>query len=405
MTTEPAIGSSKSPKADSAGLKETILRLLEYCRANDWAGYDPYDALNSRVVRALPFLDFKWARLAITQGVKRCPINLRPLLLVPKEPNPKGTALFLSALVKLAAADLIEEDGLIPEMASRLMASRSPSKRYSCWGYNFDWQTRTYLVPRGSPNIICTTFAANALLDAYERSREAAWLAAAVRAAEFILDTLFWRESGPVACFSYTPVERTRIHNANLLGAALLARVARVAGERRFLEFALDAARYSVSRQLPDGSWFYGEASRQRWIDNFHTGYNLVALKHIRDNAGTGEFGASVQRGLDFYTSHFFRDDGAPRYYGDSTFPIDIHSVAQSIITLIELADLSEGNADLARSVFGWAMKHLWDGRGYFYYQRRPHLLVRTPFMRWSQAWMLLALSILILHRYAPIRK
>ncbi len=33
-----------------------ILKLLAYCRANDWAGYDPYDALNSRLFGALPFL-------------------------------------------------------------------------------------------------------------------------------------------------------------------------------------------------------------------------------------------------------------------------------------------------------------------------------------------------------------
>ena len=29
--------------------------LLAYCRANDWAGYDPYDALNSELFKALPF--------------------------------------------------------------------------------------------------------------------------------------------------------------------------------------------------------------------------------------------------------------------------------------------------------------------------------------------------------------
>jgi hypothetical protein len=29
-----------------------VLKLLAYCRANDWAGYDPYDALNSRLFTA-----------------------------------------------------------------------------------------------------------------------------------------------------------------------------------------------------------------------------------------------------------------------------------------------------------------------------------------------------------------
>jgi hypothetical protein len=176
-------------------------------------------------------------------------------------------------------------------------------------------------------------------------------------------------------------------------------------GESKFLGPALDATRYSVSRQHPDGAWDYGEAAFQHWIDNFHTGYNLVALTHISNHVGTKEFDASIRHGLDFYTSHFFRDDGAPRYYHDATFPIDIHSVAQSIITLIELEDLSEGNVDLARSVLKWAMTHLRAARGYFFYQKRRRILVRIPFMRWSQAWMLLALATLASRGYPSGRK
>ena len=88
--------------------KSAALKLLAYCRANDWSGYDPYDALNSRVFKALPFLNFKLARLALTQGVKRCPVNLRPMLLVPKTPNPKGIALFLSSLVRLSKSGMVD---------------------------------------------------------------------------------------------------------------------------------------------------------------------------------------------------------------------------------------------------------------------------------------------------------
>ncbi|MCJ7580106.1 MAG: hypothetical protein MUP98_06180, partial [Candidatus Aminicenantes bacterium] len=86
---------------------DTTLNLVSYCQENQWAGYDPYDALNSRVFRALPFLNFKMFRLLLTQGVKRCPVNLRPLLIVPKTPNPKGIALFLSSLTNLSKIGLV----------------------------------------------------------------------------------------------------------------------------------------------------------------------------------------------------------------------------------------------------------------------------------------------------------
>jgi len=380
---------------DQAVVKDTTLKLLAYCRANNWAGYDPYDALNSRVFRALPFLNFKLARLVLTQGVKRSPINLRRLLLVTKTPNPKGIALFLSSLVKLTKNGAVEDDGLIRTLTNQLLDLRTPGWVYSCWGYNFDWQTRGELVPKGFPNIICSSFAANALLDAYDRSPEDSLLDAAKSAAEFILDKLFWREGTTKACFNYTPIGRSEVHNANLLGAALLCRIARTANQKKFLDPALEAARYSVGKQHDDGGWDYGEQPYQRWIDNFHTGFNLVALRKISKYGTTTEFNESVALGLKFFLEHFFREDGAPRYFHNAIYPIDIHSVAQSIITLVELKDLSDGNIDLARSVFRWAMSNMWDARHYFYFQKKPSLTVRTPMMRWSEAWMLLALAAL----------
>jgi hypothetical protein len=371
--------------------------LLDYGQAAGWAGYDPYDALNSRVFKALPVLDFRLARLALTQAVKRSPINLRPLLLIPKTPNPKGIALVLSSLIKLERARLIDGDELIRSMAYKLLSLRTPDKRSASWGYNFDWQTRSYLVPKATPNIICSAFAANALLDCYERSLRDAWLEIAVSTANFVLNTLFWREESTVACFSYTPIERARVHNANLLGAALLCRVSRLSGEKRFLEPALDAAHYSICRQREDGSWPYGEAPTQKWVDNFHTGFNLIALRRIHDTASTTEFDGSIRKGFEFYKSHFFRNDGAPKYFHNATYPIDIHCVAQSIITLAEFADEGKGHIELACSVWNWALANMWDRRGYFYYQKSPYGTVKVPFMRWSQAWMLLAISTLLL--------
>jgi hypothetical protein len=376
-------------------VRQVTYKLLAYCLANDWAGYDPYDALNSRLFKALPFLNFRLARLALIQGVKRCPLNLRPLLLVPKTPNPKGIALFLSSLVRLSKSNPGEIAGLIEPLAEKLLSLRSPDRKEHCWGYNFDWQQRFVLVPKASPNIICSTFAANALLDAHERTPNPAWLEAAVSTAEFILNDLFWRESDSKACFSYTLAGRTEVHNANLLGAAFLCRIGRTTGDRKYLEPALEAARFSVSCQNANGSWVYGEAPTQGWIDNFHTGFNLVALRRIRAFAQTEEFDPSIRRGFEFFKSHFFREDGAPRYYSDATYPIDIHSAAQSIITLVEFADPAGDELRLAYKVLDWAVANMRDKRGFFHYQKHLHYAVRTPFMRWSQAWMLLALATL----------
>ncbi len=379
-----------------AGLREPMLKLLGFCRSNDWAGYDPYDALNSRIFQALPFLDFRLFRLALTQFNKRSPINFRPLLLIPKSQNPKGLALFISSLARLSRVGVLDQADDLVGMADRLLALRSEGTPYTCWGYNFSWQTRFELVPRGSPNIICSTFAANALLDVYERYPEPRFLEAAVSACRFILDVLYWKPNAKESCFSYTPLWKAEVHNASLLGAALFTRVARLSGERNFIEPALEAARYSARRQHPDGAWDYGESDSpsQRWKDNFHTGYNLCAFRRIGADAGTSEFEPNVRLGFQFYRDHFFRDDGAPRYFHNETYPIDVHCVAQSVITLYALRDLDSRNLALAQSVMRWTMANLWDERGgYFYCLKHPSYTVKIPYMRWAQAWMLMAFA------------
>ena len=336
---------------DDRKLVTATLKLFDYCRKSDWAGYDPYDALNSEIFKRLPLLDSKLPRLVLTQVLKRSPINFRSLLLVPKTQNPKALGLFLTAFLNLSKQGLLDQDNLVRIMVEKLITLRSPDTSYWCWGYSFPWQGRSILAPRGAPNIVCTVFVANALIDTYEKKRDANYLAMAASTAEYILNELYWENDNSDVGFSYPlPSLQTRVHNANFLGAALFCRIYKHSGEKRFLEPALKVARYSVTKQNEDGSWYYGEDAKQRWIDNFHTGYNLCALRCIGQYADTDEFEPVVRSGFAFYREHFFRENGAPKYFHDRTYPIDIHSAAQSIITLVTLKDLHEDNLALARS-------------------------------------------------------
>lgn len=372
--------------------EHATLKLIAYCRKEDWAGYDPYDALNSRVLKGLPFLENRFARLALTQVLKRSPVDVRKLLGVPKTQNPKAIGLFLSSFVKLNELRLVNERE-IERMIELLTTLRSKNTNYWCWGYSFPWQMRKNIVPAGAPNLVCTTFVANSLLDAYEQRPDSSRLKMAVSAAEYILNELYWKE-GPSVGFCYPlPGYPARVHNANFLAAALLCRVHALTGDKRFLEPALAAARYSASRQKADGSWAYGELPTQQWIDNFHTGYNLCALQSICQYAGTTEFTEHLRRGFEFYRTHFFRADGAPKYFHNRTYPLDIHCVAQGIITLLAFKDLSADGPVFGLNVLRWAINHMRDDQGFYYYRVLRTCTIRTSYMRWSQAWMLLALS------------
>ena len=284
--------------ASVAEVREPLDRLLAYCARHDWAGYDPYDALNSRVFNATPFARNRYCRIAITQFLKRLPINLRVPLQVPRRQNPKGLALFLSAVIRLDRAGALADPTLIGRLADRLVATRSTGTRYWCWGYSFPWQTRTVVVPVGAPNLVCTAFVADALLDLFQANGDRRHLEMAVSAAEDLLNDLYWQD-GNVAGFSYPlPRLRTQVHNANLLAAAVLCRVAAETGARQLVDPALRAARHSAAAQAPDGSWDYGQSSTQKWVDNFHTGFNLGALQSLGRSLKSDEFEPNVRAGF-----------------------------------------------------------------------------------------------------------
>jgi hypothetical protein len=375
-------------------VKTAVLRLLQYCLENHWIGFDPYDGLNSEVFARLPFVHNKPGRLLFIQLMKRSPINLRPIMQVPRTANPKGWALFSTALLRLSTLGWINGDAHI-QLLNRLIGLRSSEKAYFCWGYNFDWQTRTILVPKNEPNIICTTFVGNTLLDFYEKYKDTCYLEMALSAGLFLLNGLKMTQDDDGLCFSYTSLRRDQVHNANLLGAAFLARLYALTGDVGFLDPATSAVRYSIRRQNPNGSWPYGESRTQAWIDNFHTGYNLVALTKFCHYTGNDQFGSSVAKGFHFYKNHFLTETGMPRYYHNGLYPIDAHSIAQTIVTLVELKGLDDHNLARAIAVYSWGIDNMQSSEGYFYYQRGRFVKNRISYMRWSQAWMLYALTVL----------
>src|SRR5680860_94338 len=144
-------------------LETTTQSLLSYCCANNWEGYDPYDALNSRIFQFIPLLDARLPRLVFTQVLKRIPFNIRPILFIPKTQNSKAIGVFLMSLIRLKRLGLLDEKELVNSMIETLDDRRSPDISYYCWGYSFPWQTRTDIIRRGTPNLVCTTFVADAL--------------------------------------------------------------------------------------------------------------------------------------------------------------------------------------------------------------------------------------------------
>src|SRR5947208_5682430 len=241
--------------------------LWKYCRAQGLAGYDPYDGLNSRLFQSTPFKNSRPARLAWSQFHKRSPINFRSLTGVPRERNAKAIALFaLAALADFRHDPTKENEVEARELLDDLIWMSLKGFHGACWGYNFDWQSRSFFAPRGTPTIVPTAFAARALCEAAEVLSRDEYLPFARTICDFILNDLNRSEEAKdEVCFSYSPLDRTRVFNASLLAAEALASVGKLTGEASLIDWALQATRYVIRRQREDGSWAYGADNYQSW--------------------------------------------------------------------------------------------------------------------------------------------
>jgi uncharacterized protein YyaL (SSP411 family) len=212
---------------------------------------------------------------------------------------------------------------------------------------------------------------------------------------DFILDDLNRTEEDFGSCFSYSPIDNTAIHNANLLGASFLIRLYRYTKDESIKDVALKSLSYSMKFQREDGSWFYADTDIQRWIDSFHTGFNLQSLMYfLGEELGNG-FQGAFKKGVEFYAQNFFRSDGTPLYYHDRPDPIDIHSAAQAVVFF---SWMGEKYRDLAENVLDWMVSNLQDRTGYFYYRKGKILKNKISYIRWSQAWAFHALTEYLFH-------
>ncbi len=377
---------------DSSYIK-SFNKLKKYCEDNGFKGWDPYDGLNSKVFKAFKLDKVQFFRLAWIQLFKRNPINLRSLLLVPKEYNPKGLGLFLTGYCNLYTIEK-EEDYLvhIKFLADKLIELQTKGYSGSCWGYNFDWQSRAFFLPKETPTVVATSFIASSLLDAYEITKDEKYLNTAISSTKFILNDLNRTQKDEGFIFSYSPYDYTRVYNASLLGAKLLSRVYSYTLDKQLLSTARLSILACCNEQREDGAWIYGELDIQGWVDSFHTGYNLECIYDYQKYSGDSSFDTVIEKGLEYYLNNFFLEDGTPKYYDNKTYPIDIHAPAQFIATLFRLVKLDE-NKKLIDKVLNWTIQNMQDKKGYFYYQLKPSISSKIPYMRWAEAWMFYAFT------------
>ncbi|MEP5429469.1 MAG: delta-aminolevulinic acid dehydratase, partial [Flavobacteriaceae bacterium] len=287
--------------------------LKGYCEKEQFKGWDPYDGLNSWVIQKTFLGKSRFFRLAWIQLFKRNPVNLRNIFGVRKGYNPKGIALFVIGYCKLHEVEHSEKSHLLKaeQLADKLIEMVSDGYSGACWGYNFDWQARAFYQPKGMPTVVATSFVVEALFLVYTFTKKEKYRDAALRSTDFVLKDLnrTYDDDGNYT-LSYSPMDKTQVFNAGLLGAKLLSQCAYYGGQDELLDEAKKICSFVCNHQKKDGSWPYSLLDYHQWIDSFHTGFNLECLNVYQEVSKDDSFSEHIIKGLEYYLNNFFHTDG-----------------------------------------------------------------------------------------------
>ncbi|WP_254547456.1 antibiotic ABC transporter permease [Halomarina pelagica] len=371
------------------GLLEDTLR---YARERDYTGWDYFDGMSSRLLRAAP-VDNKWLNIAVQEGIKRAPINLRPLFLVEKRRNFKGTALF--SMANDTAYDLTGDDLYRAEarqLADWLIENAPEGYSGFCGGHTHEMQLLDERRGAYVPNAIPTSYAVKALLRAAESTGEERYADVARTATNFVYDELEYRELEGGARIKYQPEYTGEFYtlNCGAIAARMLVDLYEYFGDEELLERSTKLLDYLATKQQPIGGWTYRDppSASHLSMDNHHNGFIIEGFLRYREVTGDDRHEETIERALEFYRDTLFEPNGAPNWDEESRFPKDIHAATQGII-VFSMA----GDGEFARRIVDWVLGTLYAGDGRFYYQKRRFYTKRFTLMRWCEAWMAYALA------------
>jgi rhamnogalacturonyl hydrolase YesR len=375
-------------------IQQSAEMVARWVEERDYKGYDPGDGLTSWL---LPLTCGNlFAERVLQQLIWKSPWNVRPLVGVKPLDSTKGRGFMAwGYLLRFKTTGDPAFRAKAVACLDWLIANKSPNYPEFTWGNHFRYSSRGGRIPAQEPTIVWSGLIGQAFLDGFEQTGDEKYLGVAESICDWILK-LPREKTSPGACISYVAFRQTSIHNSNLLGAAMLARTWKHTRRAELLDLAREAVLYSGNRQMADGAWWYGEQPKHHWIDNFHTGYNLDSIKRYIKATGDTSFDPNLRLGYRYFVGTFFTPSGCPRYYHNSTFPVDIQCASQAIDTLCHFSDEHPEGLALAGKVAEWTIANLRDPSGYFYYRKYPMVTSRTPYFHWGQATMFKALAHLL---------
>ncbi len=378
-------------------MSQSFDNLYSWVTKSEYYGYDPYDGLNSDLFKNLknPYLG-----IFIIQFNKYSPINFRPIFKIQKDIDLKGRAIFCNAYTLLYE---ITKNNIFLDEAQKCLEfiiDKSLISKYGhhCWAahyYPYFAVDKSRLDPTIT-DIISTTRTIISLVKAYLILREERLKDIAIDATRFITSNEMIIRKKDMIFFKYTPIENKKIvPNASAEALEAISNVLSIGDDDELRSIAENVALSLIKLQHDDGSWDYSiyEGGRRYVQLDFHQGYMIDGLLEFLPYASSDirdEIKCSIELGVEFYRKMFL-SNGQSFYRYPKFYPTDIHNQAQGIITFSKLHE--EKHLRFAKRILLWTIENMQDPSGFFYHQNYRYFKNKIPYMRWGQAWMMLALA------------
>jgi hypothetical protein len=398
----------------ASGLKdrEVISVLLERMERADYVGLDwstiSYNPTLLRIVgmgQSIPVFSRLWPLLV--RRIEYYSGHRIHWLLRPSSCRfAKGLALVLSACAHLYSQASQEERTELLTRANHIGTlieeKRLPNR--ILWAHDYDYLIHNIVITTQTPNLVTTAFVAQSFWDWWRAAGVLSYKRRFLEIVEDMVRVFPVQPHDHTACFMYTPNTQYHVHNANLLASELLAKRFSIEKDEEYIKLIEMTVTYSLDDFRESGSFPYaGPPTENPAFDNIHTGYVLRSLNDIArcipelaDRLGIQE---TLRKGILFYLEKFVREG---RVWRDGSARImETHSLAEAILVHKELGHLltSEQKEKLGYAIITTA-RRLWrSDKKYFInnVKRLPFglgcLEDRTDMIRWSQAWMVYALS------------
>ena len=184
-----------------------------------------------------------------------------------------------------------------------------------CWGYPFDWETRTGTMQANTPLITTQPYIYEAFSSVYAIDARQEWLHIMRSIAEHALGSYRDLQTAPdAASCGYTPApdDPCGVINASAYRAFLLTKAATELSEPRYMEMARRNLNFVLNSQNGDGSWYYSTDGARDFVDHFHTCFVLKALAKIEQITGCSRCQSAIERGVSYYLANLCDARGLP---------------------------------------------------------------------------------------------